>query len=280
MLKNNRKKHSLRRKIFFCFTMFFIGIMISFKYLEDNKSISIKDKYNEYLLEEILSNKTFKERIKDLTDQEKEIKKKEDSKYEVYLYNTHDTEEFASNNLFGFKPNVTMIKYILKERFEEKNIKTLVEERSIKEALNKNNWKYANSYKASRLYLEEAKNNNPSIKYFIDIHRDSLGKDRTTVTINDKSYAKLLFLIGLENENYNSNLEFVTKINNILNERYPNLSKGILKKSGPGVNGVYNQDVSPNCILVEFGGYENTTYEILNTTLAFFECFMEAINEG
>ena len=111
------------------------------------------------------------------------------------------------------------------------------------------------------------------------MHRDSLGKDRTTVTIGDKNYASILFLIGLENPNYQQNLEFTEKINQKINEKYPNLSKGIYKKEGPGVNGVYNQDFSPFTILVEMGGPENTIDEVLNTSLAFADCFLEVINE-
>ena len=100
--------------------------------------------------------------------------------------------------------------------------------------------------------------------------------------INGKSYAKTIFLIGLENDNYNENLEFTTKINDKLNEKYPNLSKGIYKKGGEGVNGVYNQDNSKYTILLEIGGPENNTTEVLNSTLAFADCFMEVIstNEG
>ena len=64
-----------------------------------------------------------------------------------------------------------------------------------------------------------------------------------------------------------------------MNELYPGLSKGIYKKGGPGVNGVYNQDFSPYTILIEIGGYENTTNEVLNTSIAFSKCFMEVINE-
>ena len=99
--------------------------------------------------------------------------------------------------------------------------------------------------------------NYPSLKYFIDIHRDSLKKDKTYIRIGDKDYAKVLFIVGLENENYNENLEFTNKINDKLNEYYPGLSKGIYKKEGPGVNGVYNQDNSRHTILIEIGGVEN-----------------------
>ena len=69
------------------------------------------------------------------------------------------------------------------------------------------------------------------------------------------------------------------KIHNKINQSYPGLSKGILKKGGEGVNGIYNQDFNGNVLLVEIGGYESTTTEVLNSSLVFAKCFMEAINE-
>ena len=74
-------------------------------------------------------------------------------------------------------------------------------------------------------------------------------------------------------------MEFTEKISQKINEKYPNLSKGIYQKEGPGVNGVYNQDFSPFTILVEMGGPENTIDEVLNTSLAFADCFLEVIRE-
>ena len=202
----------------------------------------------------------------------------------IYIYNSHQTEEYLPSNFIEseIKPTVMMADYIMEDIFNKNNFNTIVEERSIKQKLNENNWKYYKSYDASRIYIDDTKTNNPSIKYFIDVHRDSLKRDKTTVEINGKSYAKTIFLIGLENDNYNENLEFTTKINDKLNEKYPNLSKGIYKKGGEGVNGVYNQDNSKYTILLEIGGPENNTTEVLNSTLAFADCFMEVIstNEG
>lgn len=199
----------------------------------------------------------------------------------IYLYNSHQTEEYKASNYaeFSVNPTVIMNNYILEDIFNKNGLKTVVEENSIKEILNNNNWNYDYSYKASRTLLEESIIKYPSLKYFIDIHRDSLPKEKTTITINNKDYAKVIFLIGLENPKYEENLEFTEKINNKMNELYPGLSKGIYKKGGPGVNGVYNQDFSKYTILIEIGGYENTTNEVLNTSIAFSKCFMEVINE-
>ena len=198
----------------------------------------------------------------------------------IYLYNTHQTEEYQTSTILdqNIKPTVMIGNYILEELFNTYNYQSYIEEGSIKEILNNNRWNYSYSYLASRHFLEKRIKEMPSLKYFIDIHRDSLTKDKTTVIIENKSYAKLLFLIGLDNANYQENLKFTEQINNKLNEKYPSLSKGIYKKGGAGVNGVYNQDFSPYVILIEVGGYENTPIEVLNSLIAFSECFMEVIN--
>ncbi len=296
-LKSNKKI-----KFLFVFIMFLIGIYASYKNLEKSKieitdkdliNLVIKNSFNneENILEKMIDktlkvsnpikllNKNYNKYITASQIEQKVVK--EEVEPMIYIYNSHQTEEYASSNYaeFSINPTVVMNNYILEDIFNKNGYKTLVEERNIKEILNKNNWKYANSYRASRVFLEDVIVTNPTLKYFIDVHRDSLGKDKTTIKIDDKDYAKVIFLIGTENKNYQANLALTEKINNNLNKYYPGLSKGIYKKGGTGVNGVYNQDFSPNTILIEMGGYENTTNEVLNTAIAFSKCFMEAINE-
>ena len=38
-----------------------------------------------------------------------------------------------------------------------------------------------------------------------------------------------------------------------------------MKKGEPGSNGIYNQDLAPNMILIELGGVENTEEELTRT---------------
>lgn len=257
----------------------FINILVDYSLPKTKKELSYK------LLTSKLSN--YKENTLNYLNKNLRQKKtipviKEESKDPlIYIYNTHQTEEYETSTIldYSIKPTVTISNYILEEIFNKNKLYTFVEESSVKEILNNNSWNYAYSYKATRILLEQRKQEYPTLKYFIDIHRDSITKDKTTVTINNKSYAKILFLIGLENPNYQENLIFTEKLNNKLNQKYPNLTKGIYKKGGPGVNGVYNQDFSKYLILVEMGGYQNTPIEVLNSSLALAECFMEVINE-
>ena len=94
-----RKKHSIRNKIIFYFTMFLIGIIISFKELEKTHQ-EIDNKYNDLLFEmtfKSLSNKTYFDILKD-EEQEEKIT---DNNPIIYIYNTHDKEEYARNANFS-----------------------------------------------------------------------------------------------------------------------------------------------------------------------------------
>lgn len=185
----------------------------------------------------------------------------------VYIYNSHQLENYNNSNLdiYGITPNVLMASYLLKEKLNSKGISTIVEDANLTEFLSINGWDHASSYKASRIFILDKKNKYDSLKYFIDIHRDSIGRSGTTTSINGKDYAKVLFVIGLEHNNYKDNLKTTEEINGLVNKYYPSLSKGILKKEGIGVDGIYNQDISPNSILIEVGGVDNNIDEVLNT---------------
>ncbi len=198
----------------------------------------------------------------------------------IYLYNSHDTEEYKPTSFaeYSVMPTVKLNNYVLKEELENKGFNVLVEETTISSIRSSLGLNYAGSYDASRVLMEQAKENYPSLIYFIDLHRDSLSHDKTTLTYNDKSYAKVMFLVGLENPNYQGNLDFSTKISDLINTKIPGLSKGIYEKEGAGVNGVYNQDFSNRTILIEIGGPENTIDEVYETLLVLSEVLSEVIN--
>lgn len=283
-----------KKKKFFLIILFLIGILLGTKLFHEksevlnNKEIVdiiIKSTMKEETLipRIITKNKLFESPIRLLKEDYQEVIKEEIkvTSPKIYIYNSHPTEEYQKNTLgeYILNPTVRINNYILEDIFNKKGYQTLVEEESVKDILERNNWNYSYSYKASRLLMENAIKTYPSLEYFIDVHRDSLEKEKTYIKIEDRDYAKVLFIVGLENPNYEENLEFTERINQKIEENYPGLSKGIYKKEGPGVNGVYNQDFSNRTILIEIGGYENTTTEVLNTSIAFSKCFLEVIYE-
>jgi stage II sporulation protein P len=188
----------------------------------------------------------------------------------VYLYNSHQLENYNSEYLeiYGIKPNVQMASYLLKEKLNDLEINTIVEDTDITNSLKSKGWDYYKSYDITRELINNKIKDYPSLKYFIDLHRDSVSKSATTVNIDNRYYAKILFVLGLEYDTYNENLEVMEKLDKLLDEDYPGISRGILKKEGTGVNGVYNQDINSRVILIEIGGAENTIEEVYNTITA------------
>ena len=193
----------------------------------------------------------------------------------VYIYNTHENEEYKIEYKYDYSivPNVKIASYILQEDLINNNIGSYVETNSVNKILNDNNWIYKDSYKASRMLLDS--NNN--YKYYIDIHRDSSNYDKTTLNYNGNNYAKILFVVGLEHDSFEYNLKIANELSEMINKNINGLSKGVLKKEGIGVNGVYNQDFNHNCILIEVGGMDNNILEVSNSLKVFANVFSEYI---
>ena len=199
----------------------------------------------------------------------------------VYIYNTHQSEAYSGDALEGYniKPGVMMASYIMQEKLAKNGIKADVMEDNITDYLNLNNMNYSKSYEASRKFLTEALSKYKDYKLIIDLHRDSLPKDKSTVIINNKSCAKISFVVGLDHKNSNQNMETANKLNEKIKIKYPTLTRGIISKGGAGSNGIYNQDLSPNIVLIEIGGPENTIDEVLNTIELIAPIIGEYINE-
>jgi stage II sporulation protein P len=206
-------------------------------------------------------------------------------KKSVFIYHTHSWESFlpllknakepeeaTSNNESA---NIIAVGKKLTEELNTNGISVLHDTTSMPNLLKENNLTTDYSYDLSRKLVQEALGGNDAIDYVIDIHRDSLRKEKTTQVINGKSYARLFFVVGKANKNYEQNLKVATELNEMIDEKYPNLSRGVLAKGLTEGNGVYNQDLSTGSILVEFGGVDNDLTELYNTIEAFAEIFSE-----
>lgn len=189
---------------------------------------------------------------------------------QVYIYNTHQTESYSMKTLepYNITPSVMMASYLMKEHFQKAGIETIVEETNISDYMKEQGYQYAESYVASRTFVESILKKYPDLKLIIDLHRDAIPHDSSTITIGEKNYAKVLFIVGMNNPNYQVNLSLAQSISDLINQSYPKLSRGIMSKSGSNVNGLYNQDLNGNMILLELGANENTIDEVQNTVEA------------
>jgi stage II sporulation protein P len=201
----------------------------------------------------------------------------------VFIYSSHNTESYLPflpgetdpDRAWHKEKNVTLLGKRLGERLEDKGIKTLVNEVDIQALRKKRNMNYFQSYRVSREIAVEAMNRHKQIQYYFDIHRDSSRKSVTTATINGKTYAKPYFVIGEDHPKYRENLEFATKLHQAIQEKYPGLSRGVFGKSKADGDGVYNQDLNENALLIEIGGVDNTLEELYRTVDVLAEVFSE-----
>lgn len=213
--------------------------------------------------------------------QEEEITPNTQSKT-VFLYNSHNRESFLPhlkeenpNSAYHDEVNITKVSERLRQQLEKRNIGVTVDNTDITAMLHKKGWQFYQSYEASREVVADVMKKNNQLQYFIDIHRDSLPRDKTTKTINDETYATILFVVGGDHKDYEKNLSIATTLHKKIDESYPGLSRGVITKSGPGNDGIYNQDLSENALLIELGGYENTFDELYATVDVFADAFSQ-----
>lgn len=192
----------------------------------------------------------------------------------IYIYNTHQTEEYAPGSLknYNITPTVYMAANILKENLRENGINAIVEDSSLQKGLSERGLNYNGAYTLSYEWLTSAKERYPSVKYFIDLHRDSVS---ASTTINNYSYAKMMFVIGMNHDNYKKNEELMLKLNEFLNRGY----KGLMREPFYGKNSRYNQHFNENVMLIEIGGPESTISEVSLSVKAFAESLSNLLGE-
>ena len=108
---------------------------------------------------------------------------------QVYIYNTHQTESYSMKTLepYNITPSVMMASYLMKEHFQKAGIETIVEETNISDYMKEQGYQYAKSYVASRTFVESILKKYPDLKLIIDLHRDAIPHDSSTITIGEKN---------------------------------------------------------------------------------------------
>lgn len=199
----------------------------------------------------------------------------------VLIYHSHPQEAYnpllthPSDNPGAISPskNVMLVGSFLSKKLEANGIGTLHDKSDYRSTVDGYNYNY--SYKYSRQMAVEAMSHHDGISYLIDIHRDSQRYSKTTATVNGEKYAKVYFIIGHANENWRKNEAFASKINAKLEKSYPGVSRGVWGKSADQGNGEYNQSLSPNSLLIEIGGIDNTKEELQRTADALADIIAE-----
>lgn len=196
----------------------------------------------------------------------------------IYIYSTHDTEEYDStlSEVYNIKYKVTIGGYILSDYLKDLGIPSYVEKESMVTYLRNNDYNYNHSYYASKYYIEKRKAEFSSIKMMIDLHRDGIPRSASVATIDGKSYAKIYFIVAVDYPGYEKNVALAEKLNSLLPK---GLSRGVSKGNGVGANGVFNQDLLDKALLLEIGGTGNTIEEVNNTMEVLAKAIFKLVKE-
>ena len=203
----------------------------------------------------------------------------------ILIYHTHTTESYlrslkdlnnnsAANRTRDSRYNVVRVGEELAQILRKKYGIDVIHNGTIHDYPD-----YNSSYRNSLNTITKILKSYPSIKITLDIHRDALGngegKLRTVTSINGKDSARIMFVVGtdqngLKNPNWRENLKLALKLQEILNEKYPELAKPIdLSKNR------YNEHVTNGSLIIEIGGDGNLLGESLEST----KYIAEALNE-
>ncbi len=185
----------------------------------------------------------------------------------IYIYNTFQTDKYTNNyyNSYNIEPVITQANLILQEYLKKEGIGSLVELESVAKVLKDNNISYSLSYQGSRILLSKAKQENSSLKYFIDIQLSDKDYNDTTCKINNEAYARILWVVGTDNVNYLENNKLMEEIDNEIKSLNNCISRGVSKWGGAGYHGIYNQDFDGRVMLLQVGGRKNTIDEVNRT---------------
>ncbi len=113
------------------------------------------------------------------------------------------------------------------------------------------------SYEKARPALKQLLLENSDLRLVVDLHRDGVAREVTTVTLGGVTYGKILLVVGTGFPDYQYNLNVSLHLHRELESLLPGLSRGVRQQPF-----IYNQDLCPCSILVEVGGHENSLAEV------------------
>lgn len=171
----------------------------------------------------------------------------------IHIYNTHQSEEYD-----GY--NVILGANYLKDCLSSQGYQCDVEGNDFEGYKAIHNIAYNKSYTVSKMYLEQSLQSSGGYDLIIDFHRDSISKELSTITYNNKSYAKIMFVVGKSSGKFDAVNQLSQQLSDLANTIVPKISRGVYVKQSH-----YNQGTSDNMVLIEVGAQSNTKEEIQAT---------------
>lgn len=191
-------------------------------------------------------------------------------KKQILIYHTHGASEHFSDSKKGVdEDSVIGVGDVLAQELE-KNGYGVYHDRTKYDWIN-GGIDRSKAYNESLEGMQKILKENPDIQVTIDLHRDSIGKNRHTYTVIDGKKTALVMLFNgmsrtrlgkiayLNNPNLEGNLSFSLQLKCYAMEQYEGLMKPIYLKGYR-----YNLHLVPRALLIELGNENNTVEEAKN----------------
>ncbi|NPV92193.1 MAG: stage II sporulation protein P [Firmicutes bacterium] len=160
----------------------------------------------------------------------------------VGIYHTHGGESYVPTqgveSVQG-KGGISDVAKTLESKLNSMGIKAITDDTS---HVPNDSGSYRRSRRTAANLMKQGAN------YLIDVHRDAAPASQYSARVNGKDVAKIRLVVGRQNPQESAALDLAKRIKDHLDKDHPGLSKGIFMGRG-----AYNQDLSPNAMLIEVG---------------------------
>ncbi|MBE3557416.1 MAG: stage II sporulation protein P [Firmicutes bacterium] len=183
---------------------------------------------------------------------------------QVAIYHTHNREAYQPDAGAdqADRDNVLDVGFALAKALRQQGISTIHDTSNHLRPM-----AYAQAYRYSQVTAKTLLAQNKGLKLLIDLHRDGAPRSSTTVQVGGQQVAGVLLVIGAKNPGEADNLAVAEQLQRICDERFPGLCRGIRTASWA----TYNQEITPDALLIEIGGQQNTLYEAKRAAQMFAE---------
>lgn len=185
----------------------------------------------------------------------------------IYIYNTHQMEEYLDKN------TVMDATQYLANKLRKGGMIVDTETNDFGAYAKSIGLDYNGLYQVSRHFLQEKLKTN-QYDLIIDFHRDALKREQTYKTIDGKDYAKLMIVIGTLSPNFNNAYYKAVTLSDNINQTKLDIMKPVYKQYAR-----YNQDFQENMMLLEVGSNQNNYQEVLNSLDIFAKALLELKGE-
>lgn len=169
-----------------------------------------------------------------------------DRKPTIALYHTHSDESYVAGDgteSVNGKGGIYDIGQTLSKRLQQLGF-------NVQYNRNNHNPHDVNAYSRSRKTAMNLLQKQPDV--ILDVHRDAVPANQYQAEVEGKEVTKIKLVVGNQNPNMKTNLEFAKRIKAAMDKKAPGLSNGIFIGKGD-----FNQDLSPRAMLIEVGSHTN-----------------------